>query len=287
MPTVSVLIPSYNYATYLPDCLKSVIEQSFQDIEILVIDDGSADDSVQIAQAVASKDSRIRVLQHPDGGNHGLAASLQLGLTQAQGRWIAILESDDFWEKDCLACRISATTTYDSVGVVLNNIALLTMPGSNPLWYEQSVPQTMRWHSKKKIYRPNSAFVLRNRIPTFSCAMIRTDFFRTLSFDSPIDRWLDWWIWTQLAFQTDFYFVPQQLTHWRIHATSWHHKISFWSYLHDYRQMTIGLRQRLSPHLKTMHNWSALVLLWMPIPLRLALRFSCSRPSSLLSRFKK
>lgn len=94
---ISVVIPVYNVAKYLPQCLDSVINQNYENLEILVVDDGSTDNSGSICDAYAEQDSRIRVF-HTE--NHGLSAARNYALDRATGDYIAFLDSDDWLEKD-------------------------------------------------------------------------------------------------------------------------------------------------------------------------------------------
>ena len=104
---ISIIMASYNYETYLGEAIQSVLSQTWTDFELLVVDDGSKDDSVKLAQSFAEQDLRVRVFLHPDGKNHGLPATLTLGIAEARGEWIAFLESDDLWEPTCLEQRIA------------------------------------------------------------------------------------------------------------------------------------------------------------------------------------
>lgn len=91
----SVIMPVLDQERYLAEAIASVQAQTLDDWELLVVDDGSHDASLAIAQAFAQDDPRIRVLRHPDGGRRGAAASRNFAIRQAQGRWIAFLDGDD------------------------------------------------------------------------------------------------------------------------------------------------------------------------------------------------
>lgn len=97
---VSVIIPIYNTAAYLPACLDSVLAQSYEQIEVLCIDDGSTDASGAIAQDYAKRDSRIHYLKQP---NQGQSAARNLGLEQASGEYVAFIDSDDYIDRDFLS----------------------------------------------------------------------------------------------------------------------------------------------------------------------------------------
>lgn len=92
---VSIITPVYNCATFLEDTVRSVIQQSYQNWELILVDDCSTDDSLKIARQLAASDSRIKVIQLQE--NSGAAAARNKGLELAQGRYIAFLDSDDLW----------------------------------------------------------------------------------------------------------------------------------------------------------------------------------------------
>lgn len=98
-PKVSVVIPVYNVEDYLEKCLDSLLNQSLQEIEILCVDDGSTDHSNEILYIYANRDSRIRVLEKPNGG---LSDARNFGMAQAKADYIQFIDSDDFLEPQAL-----------------------------------------------------------------------------------------------------------------------------------------------------------------------------------------
>lgn len=105
MPQISIIIPVYNTQLYLEDCLKSVIEQTFNDWEALVVNDGSTDDSAQIIKQWIQKDSRLKFITQP---NRGLSEARNTGLKYATGKYIFFLDSDDFLHPDALSVLYQA-----------------------------------------------------------------------------------------------------------------------------------------------------------------------------------
>src|SRR5690348_10269988 len=91
MPTVSVVIPAFNAAEYIGQAIDSVLAQTHQPIEIIVVDDGSTDQTAQIAAAYPAP---VRVLRKPNGGP---ASARNMGIAAATGSWIALLDADDRW----------------------------------------------------------------------------------------------------------------------------------------------------------------------------------------------
>lgn len=91
-PAISVIVPVYNTEPYLARCVDSILDQSFSDFELLLVDDGSTDGSNAICDACAQKDKRVRVF-HKE--NDGVSAARNLGIDNAQGEWLYFVDSDD------------------------------------------------------------------------------------------------------------------------------------------------------------------------------------------------
>lgn len=104
-PLVSLLVPIYNVERYLRECLESAQGQTYENIEIICLNDGSTDGSRAIIQEFMDRDTRFRVV---DKENSGYGATMNRGLDEARGEYIGILESDDFFEGDALEKLVSA-----------------------------------------------------------------------------------------------------------------------------------------------------------------------------------
>lgn len=111
MPKVTVVIPAYNHAAYLPDALNSVLAQTFADWEIVLVDDGSTDATAAVAACFT--DSRIRYIFQE---NRGLSGARNTGIAAAQGELIALLDADDTWEPEFLATMCAALNSDPSAG---------------------------------------------------------------------------------------------------------------------------------------------------------------------------
>lgn len=115
-PLVSVIIPAYNAERFLPQTLASIQAQTYQNLEILVVDDGSCDRTPQIVQALAQQDPRIQLLQQANGG---VAAARNHGLRQAKGEFIAPIDADDLWWPEAVAKLVNQLQkSRPQVGVV-------------------------------------------------------------------------------------------------------------------------------------------------------------------------
>lgn len=103
-PLVSVIVPVYNVELYLKECVRSIIHQTYTNVEIILIDDGSSDNSASICDAFVSKDSRIKVIHKQ---NSGLSSARNVGIEKATGKYLLFVDSDDWISKEMVADMIS------------------------------------------------------------------------------------------------------------------------------------------------------------------------------------
>jgi len=111
VPKVSIVIPVYNTGSYLPECLESVMAQTLTDIEIICVNDGSTDDSLDVLNDFAARDARFIVLNQP---NRGLCGARNAGLDRATGEYLLFLDSDDFFAPTMLEDAYSASVEDDA-----------------------------------------------------------------------------------------------------------------------------------------------------------------------------
>ena len=117
MAKISVIIPIYNNATYLPKCLDSLLAQSFQDFEGILVDDGSTDGSATVCDDYQQKDGRLKVFHIQ---NHGVSYARNYGIGKATGEWISFVDSDDWITTDFLTTLY--TYTDENTDVVMGSL---------------------------------------------------------------------------------------------------------------------------------------------------------------------
>jgi glycosyltransferase involved in cell wall biosynthesis len=118
-PAVTAAIVVLNGERFIGEAIASIQAQSFEDWELLVVDDGSTDATVPAVEEALRKSPRpATLLRHADGGNHGIAASRNLALAHARGRYVAFLDADDVWEPDKLREQVAILEADPGLGLV-------------------------------------------------------------------------------------------------------------------------------------------------------------------------
>ena len=124
MPKVSVVIPTYQHAHFVAQAISSVLSQTYCDLEVIVVDDGSTDDTQEI---VAGFGEQIRVVQHEK--NSGLSAARNTGIQLSRGEYVAFLDADDIWLPEKLEKQIPLFERDESVGLVSSDMFFLDEDG--------------------------------------------------------------------------------------------------------------------------------------------------------------
>ena len=117
-PVVSVITPAFNAAHFLPDTIRSVLAQTFQDFELVIADDGSTDGTPDIVRQWTRTDARVRLVTRPNGGS---GAARNSAMAVARGEYFALLDSDDLWDPPFLAAQIGLLAQDPDIDVVTGN----------------------------------------------------------------------------------------------------------------------------------------------------------------------
>ena len=212
-PTVSVVMPVYHVEQYVADAICSVLDQSFQDFELLIVDDGGDDASMDICRLFT--DPRIRIITQK---NRGLAGARNTGIRHARGKYVALIDSDDLWRPRKLALHVAHLETQDAVGVSYAASMLVDDAGA-PIGVIQS--------PKLFDVRAEDVF-LRNPVGNGSAPVIRRETLDAIVFknDEGEDCWFDESFrqsediecWMRIALTTAWTFegVDGVLTHYRV-----------------------------------------------------------------------
>lgn len=144
-PLISVIVPVYKVETYLDKCIESIVNQSYRNLEIILIDDGSPDNCPSICERWEEKDSRIKVIHKQNGG---LSDARNAGIVHAEGEYITFVDSDDFIEKNCIA------TLYD---VLCRNDVEMSVASFEYVY--QNMTEKRKFTGEIEIYTPQQYMI--------------------------------------------------------------------------------------------------------------------------------
>lgn len=203
-PTVSVVITCYNYGHYLDGCIQSVLQQTYTDYEILLIDDGSTDNTAEVVQ----KYSHLKNFHYIFQENGGQARAKNRGIESARGEFIAFLDADDLWHQDKLAEQMPLFAD-PGVGVVYSRAQLIDANG-----------EKMEVGDAGEYLRPRSGrvveWLLFDNFVWFSSSVLRATCLQQFGrFDESLAMGIDWDLWMRLSLHCDFAYVDRPLLLYR------------------------------------------------------------------------
>jgi glycosyltransferase involved in cell wall biosynthesis len=207
-PLVSVIIPAYNCAKYLPEAIESVLNQTYPHVEVIVVNDGSPDNTDEVANTY-----RRRIIYHKQE-NKGLSASRNIGFTLSKGELVTFLDADDFLFHTKFEKQIGVFSKCPDAGVVISGYVLTAEDGKKVISATEKA-----WNG--------DGFSRLMRHESFPChaALIRRDVFdRSLRFVediAPGEYQEDWQLWIDMALDgVQFYSCPEPLCAYRYRETA-------------------------------------------------------------------
>lgn len=206
MPKVTVIIATYNAIAYLPSTVDSVIQQTFTDFEVLIVDDGSTDETVEWVSKLV--DPRVRLISQ---ANQGVAVARNQGIASAQGEYVAFLDADDLWEPTKLEKQVKCLEENPLVGLVNTSIVNIDEQGK-PLGAVNA--SDVEGNVLKYI-------VEENLILCGSAPMVRRSCLEAVEgFDRNLLSAEDWDLWIRLAARYEFAVIREPLVLYRQHFNS-------------------------------------------------------------------
>lgn len=222
MKKVSVIIPAYKVEKYIAITVKSVLAQTYNNFEIIIVDDGSPDRSIEICQQF--KDSRIKIIRQE---NRGLPGARNTGIRHAQGEYLALLDSDDIWLPEKLEKHVAHLENSPSVGISFSRSAFIDEAGKSLGIYQMP-----------KLREITPPLVLcRNPISNGSAAVFRREVFEAIRFQDNLYGALEGFYfderlresksdatdvecWLRIAIQTHWLIegIPEALTLYRVNS---------------------------------------------------------------------
>ena len=196
MPAVSVIITAYNRALFLPEAIESVLSQGYRDFELLLVDDGSTDDTLKLIQPYRD---RLLLIQH--GDNRGVSAARNTGIAHSSGKLICFLDSDDLWKKNKLSAQIAFLEAHPEYQICYTNEIWLR----NGAWLNQKLKhQKFSGHIFERllplcIISPSSVMLARHILEQVGC------------FDESFPACEDYDLWLRIGCRLPIGYLPERL----------------------------------------------------------------------------
>lgn len=203
-PVVSVVMPCYNSAAFIEQSVRSVLNQSFHDFELIVVNDGSSDSSLEILQSI--KDPRLVVISQP---NSGVMATRNHGLMVARGEYVAFLDADDKWREDFIERMLAALLARPDAALAYCGWQNVGLPGARanpfipPDYETPEKVEKLLWECRWPIH----------------AVLVRHKFIKDAGgFDETVATAEDYWLWLRIAPQNPVVRVPEVMSYYIHHG---------------------------------------------------------------------
>ncbi|MGB0383498.1 MAG: glycosyltransferase family 2 protein [Ardenticatenaceae bacterium] len=207
MPLISIVMPVYNGEKTIQKTIDSALQQTFTDFELIVVNDGSTDDTLEILNTI--QDPRVKVISSPNRGSY---PARNLGIQQAQGEFIAFLDADDLWTADKLAAQLDALQRYPKTAVAYSWTEFIDLFG-HPLGGRSKI--TLNGDIWQDL-------LIENLMISGSNPMVRRQALDAVGhFDESFHTAGDWDLWIRLAKRYHFVVVPKVQVFYRRTDQAW------------------------------------------------------------------
>ena len=245
MPIITVIMPCFNAAAHLHDSVSSALAQTFSDIELLVVNDGSTDDSLSVLKNFS--DPRVKIINQ---SNQGVCVARNNAIALAKGEFVAFLDADDTWNQDCLSELYQALTQYPQAALAYCGWQNIGLPGSSG---EPYVPPD--YENEYKLIQ-----LFENcRWPIHACLTKRKAIIGAGGFDARFSTSEDYLLWLKIVKSQSVILVPKVLAYYHFHNGSQatqnksrsaiNHLLAQRSFLKDYpedaKKIPIKLQKKL------------------------------------------
>ncbi|MGE8538903.1 MAG: glycosyltransferase family 2 protein [Acinetobacter sp.] len=227
---VSIIIPSYNHEKFICDSINSVIEQSYQNIELIIIDDGSTDSSVEkIQELIPLCKKRFVRFEFRHQENKGLSATLNEALEWAQGKYFSSLASDDIILKDKIKIQTEFLNHNKNCIAVFGGVSVIDNDSN---FIKDRI-------KRRKSYTFDQILLLEHDLPA-TTQLIQTKSLKQIGGYNAEVKIEDWYMWLLLAQQGELCYLPVLFAKYRLHDNNMHKQTSL---MHDSRIMILNKYQ--------------------------------------------
>lgn len=231
MVSVTILLSSYNHQVFIDEAIVSVINQSYQDWELWVLDDASTDGTIEKLKIWEAKDQRINLFLSK--ANLGKARQLNKVLNKISTPYTAFLDSDDHWHPEKLQQQINVLEKNEGIGLVFTDGYVVD---SRPLVVKQ---KDKAWKNDLHDKRFSEAHrtpplqhgnmftaLLHGNFIFYSSVLFRSKYLEEVAFQTEINRSMDWLFWIEMAQQTKFWYIKEPLAYYRVHGKNLQNKVN-------------------------------------------------------------
>lgn len=206
-PLVSVIVPSYNHEKYIGQCISSILDQTYKNIQLIVIDDGSTDSSPLILKELSGRYNFV----YEARANHGLTKTLNYAIKKyATGEYIAAVGSDDYWHPKKIASQVSFMQQHPTCGMCCS-MAYVVDDNNNP--------ERLLGDGIKDSDVELSSLLLINKIPAVTALYIKIIFDTAGGYDESL-YFEDWDLWLTIASQSKIGIIREPLAFYRKHSAN-------------------------------------------------------------------
>lgn len=214
MPRVSVIMPCFNHARFVEESVASILKQTQEDLELIIVDDCSSDNSWELIQRLAQKDSRIKPIRHDR--NRGASRSRNDGLRAAQGDFIGFCDSDDIWDRRKLEFQTQLLHENPDYGATYCDSIIVD---------ETGMATGRRFSQRFPPPKPASGWLFQHLVPrnfiNMQSVLMRKECLQDTGYFDEGIRWVeDWWYWIRLSRRHRFLYSPKPLARYRVHGCS-------------------------------------------------------------------
>jgi glycosyltransferase involved in cell wall biosynthesis len=203
-PLVSVVIATYNMGQYLPQAVDSILQQTWKNLEVIVVDDGSTDNTPEVMLNY-STDSRINYIRNQ---NQGQPKAKNCGIKNTKGDFIAFCDADDFWESDKLEIQIPLFAN-PKVGVVYSEVSFID---------EHNNAFTKEHHEIRHSGIVTNQMLIENFVPFGTSVIRRKCIEQNGIFDEEFRMGIDWDLWLRYSLDWEFVYTPEKTYIYRVWA---------------------------------------------------------------------
>ncbi len=220
MPKVSIILPTYNYAHYLPAALESLLAQTYKNFEVIVVDDASSDNTKQVINKFLNQSDKIKYFKNRK--NLGPAKNFNRGLSYASGQYVVFFHPDDLFAPQFLEKQVRILDANPNIGVVFCLSHTINSQGKIIGKQKSAYVKPVGLIPQPTAF---SKLIFGNYLPFLSAITRRKLVERIGRLHPQLSQFCDWDLWLKISQLTDFYLLPEYLSYYRIHPQSHSYKI--------------------------------------------------------------